>query len=298
LTTTISSTTSVDAKSKIAARIDARSLYVGKTTEIRVPRHDTPQRLPAEPPRDALARDEALLDQVQSGGAWLQRAYIPSAPAVVVGLGMRHRLPEVIDLERCEAAGVQVLERRAGGGAVLVDASVVCGAICAPLPSARIGDDLTQSYRWLGERFAEGLRRMGVADARRVEVAEARADVERLKGEQAARSKLLLRACYGALSPHEVVAGGRAAKIVGLAQVRRRHAVLFQFGILLQDQSPLADFLRVADEAGREQLRAALRRRTVGLAQLVEPSTLKQKIARLSVFAAASAAWDATPCGR
>jgi lipoate-protein ligase A len=261
-----------------------------------VPRHDTSQRLPAEPPREALARDEALLDQVQAGGPWLQRSYIPAAPAVVVGLGMRHRLGEVVDLARCAAAGVAVLERRAGGDAVLVDQNMVCGAICVPLPHARIGDDLTESYRWLGERCVADLRALGVSEPRRVEVAEARAAVQHLKSRQDAVAQLLLQACYGALSPHEVVVGDPAAKLVGLAQVRRRHAVLFQFGILLQDQSPLADFLRVPDEAGREQLRAALERRTVGLARLVEPATLMHTLARLSVSGVASAASDATPC--
>jgi lipoate---protein ligase len=293
--TTISSTTSVEAKSRMAARMDARSLYVGKTTEIRVPRHATPQRLPAEAPREALARDESLLEQVQPGGAWLRRVYVASSPAVVIGLGMRHRLADVVDLERCQAVGVDVLERRAGGGAVLVDENMVCGAVCVPLPRPWLADDLTESYRWLGERFVDGLRALGVPRVRRVEVGEARGDVERLKSGRDALSSLLLRACYGALSPHEVVAGEQAGKIVGLAQVRRRHAVLFQFGILLQDQSPLADLLNVPDESTRELLRNGLRRRTVGLAQYVDPSTLMEKSARLSAFAAPSATWDATP---
>jgi hypothetical protein len=56
--------------------------------------------------------------------------------------------------------------------------------------------------------------------------------------------------------------------LVGLAQIRRRHAALFQFGILLHEQSPLADFLNVPDEPTREQLRAELQRRTIGLDQL------------------------------
>src|SRR5882762_10500506 len=66
-TTTISSTTSVEAKSTIAARIESRSLYVGKTTEMRLPRQDTSMSLPAEHPRDALFRDEALLDALLPG---------------------------------------------------------------------------------------------------------------------------------------------------------------------------------------------------------------------------------------
>src|SRR5258708_15627333 len=89
LTTMISSTTSVDAKSRMAARIDSRSLYVGKTTDMRLPRHDTPPSLPAEQPREALARDESLLDEVRPGGPQLERWYVAASAAVVVGLGLR-----------------------------------------------------------------------------------------------------------------------------------------------------------------------------------------------------------------
>jgi hypothetical protein len=47
--------------------------------------------------------------------------------------------------------------------------------------------------------------------------------------------------------------------------VRRRHAALFQVGILLRDQSGLADLMRAPDEGSREMLRQALRRRSFGL---------------------------------
>jgi lipoate-protein ligase A len=254
----------------MAARIDSRSLYVGNTTEMRLPRHDTSDRLPAERPSEALERDEALLDSVQPDGPVLERWYVAAAPAVVVGLGLRHRVAEVVDLARCAAAGVDVVHRRAGGGAVLVEPEVMlCGAICLALPHPLVGDDVTASYRWLGERLAARLAGLGVDDVRRVEVDEARADVAALKARDDPVSRLLLATCYGALSPHEVVIGN--AKLVGLAQVRRRHAALFQIGILLQDQSPLADLLAVADAGTRESLRTALRQRTVGLAQRLQP---------------------------
>src|SRR5205814_3161904 len=118
LITRISSTTSVAAKSRMAARIESRSLYVGRTTEMRLPRHDTPLRLSAEPPAQAIAADEALLDAITDFP--LERWWIPSVPAVVVGLGLHQRLTSVIDLDRCRSAGVEVLTRRAGGGAVLL----------------------------------------------------------------------------------------------------------------------------------------------------------------------------------
>jgi len=84
----------------------------------------------------------------------------------------------------------------------------------------------------------------------------------------------LLATCYGALSPHEIVVDTAhgAAKLVGLAQVRRRDAALFQFCVLLRDQSPLADYLRGASEPDREALRQALRQRTVGLESLTPRS--------------------------
>jgi len=232
------------------------------------PRHDTSLSLPAEDPRAALARDEALLGAVQPGGPFLERWYVADSPAVVVGLGLGQRLSEVVDRQRCEAAGVDVLQRRAGGGAVFVDrGSMLCGAICVPLPHVLVGDDLTASYRWLGEHLLERLG-VGVLGGRRVGVDEARADVGRLKSHGDELSRLLLKTCYGSLSPHEVVVG--SAKLVGLAQVRRRHAALFQIGVLLQDQSPLADWLVVRDEGTREALKAALRHRTIGLGQLLD----------------------------
>src|SRR5438309_3978845 len=287
LTTRISSITPVPAKSIIAPRMESRSLYVGNTTEMRLPRHDTSLSLPAEQPREALARDEALLEQIDSGSSArpLVRWWVAASPAVVVGLGLSHRLDSVVDLERCRGAGVAVLQRKAGGGALLLDAHMLCGAIC--LPTSAVSADLTASYRWLGERLASALRTTGVPDARRVEVIEARADVAELRRRDDPIARLLLSTCYGALSPHEVIAN-RTRKLVGLAQVRRRHAALFQFGILLRDQSPLADYLRIPDEAARTQLSLELQARTVGLESLTPRSA--------SEVAAAVA--GATPCAQ
>ena len=230
--------------------------------------------LPAEHPHEALQRDEALLDTLTPGSATTVRWWVAASPAVVIGLGLRQRRHEIVDLARCSTAGVAILERRAGGGAVLVDTHMLCGAIA--LPRALVADDVTESYRWLGDLLLAKLRALGLAGAHRVEVAEARADVATLKAHEDAVSQVLLSACYGALSPHEIAIG--SAKLVGLAQVRRRHAVLFQFGILRRDQSGLADYLQVPDEATRAKVRDALRRRTVGLESLaVEPDQLAQR---------------------
>jgi lipoate-protein ligase A len=229
---------------------------------MRLPRHDTPQSLPAESPAAALAADEALL---QSAAQSRLRLWIASSTAVVVGLGLHHRLASVVDGERCARAGAQVLRRRAGGGAVLLDEHVLCGAIARPIVEA--GRDVTESYRWLAELLLTALE---VPGARRVEVDEARHDVTARRASHNPVSNHLLTTCYGGLSPHEIVVDGK--KLVGLAQIRRRDAALFQFGILLRDQSSLAAYLRVPDEGTRAALRQALKERSVGLTAVTDRS--------------------------
>jgi lipoate-protein ligase A len=184
-----------------------------------------------------------------------------SSAAVVVGIGLHHRLGAIVDLGRCERDGLKVLKRSAGGGALLLDEHMLCGAIA--IPTADLAThDVTESYRWLADLLLEAL---AIPAARRVGVAEARHDITNLREEQDRNpvSHALLATCYGALSPHEIVVDSK--KLVGLAQIRRRQAALFQFGILLRDQSRLADYLSVPDEPTRERLREALKARTIGL---------------------------------
>src|SRR5437868_12625204 len=122
---------------------------------MRLPFHDTLLSLPAEPPAQAIAADEALLDVVRSTGEPQERWWMPASAAVVVGLGQQHRLSSIVDLDRCRAAGVSVLTRRAGGGALLLE-NMVCGAIA--VPAATIPNDVTESYRWLADQLVHDLR--------------------------------------------------------------------------------------------------------------------------------------------
>jgi len=80
----------------------------------------------------------------------------------------------------------------------------------------------TDAYRPLGEAIQSALAGLGV-DCRTVTVDEAR-------GMDDARKAAARRACWAGLSPYELVLGdGR--KLVGLAQRRRRRAVLHQIAI-------------------------------------------------------------------
>lgn len=228
-----------------------------------------------------LEADERLLDALDPNGPIQVRWYVPASPALVLGFSQRTRQADLLDTARCAAAGVAILERRAGGGLVLLDDGMLCLALALPRHDPRWAEDLTASYRWLGDALAAGLRTLGVADARRVEVGEARQDVAALRADDSPTAHLLLSGCFAALSPHEVVVGpaeaANPAKLVGLAQVRRRQGALFQAGLLLRDQRRLANYVRATDPT-RQAFTAALRQRTVGLDTLLPAQALPEWI--------------------
>jgi lipoate-protein ligase A len=147
---------------------------------------------------------------------------------------------------------VPVLRRASGGGPVLWDAGLLSLDVALPRGHRLAPDDVVAAYEWLGRAAADGLRRLGIP-AEVVGIAEARA---------APPHRLAARACFGALSPFEVVAGGR--KVVGLAQVRRRSGALLQAGFALRlDAGRLAALLDLGSE--REAFATALRDRAAGL---------------------------------
>lgn len=207
-----------------------------------------------------LAADAALLAEGGASGVASVRWYLPSKPALVLGFAQRLRASELVDTGRCEAAGVEVVARTAGGGLVLLDDGLLCLTVALPLPHPLAGDDLTRSYAWLGSAISDGLHDLGV-ESRVVSIAEARQVSAEL------RDPLLRATCYAGVSPFEVLVG--SAKLAGLAQVRRRDVALYQAGIQLRDQSALADLVRCVDDSERSQYRSALRTRTVGLRGLL-----------------------------
>lgn len=177
-------------------------------------------------------------------------------PVLVAGRGVR---PAEINEAACRAAGIAVLHRRSGGGPVLWDAGLIACDVVLP-PGHPLADrDVTRAYAWLGEAVAAALAGLGVP-ATAIGLAAARA----AQANSDPTSRLAARACFGGISPFEVL-DPEGRKLVGLAQARRAAGSIFQCGIALSfDQRGLAAALG-RDAADTAALAAALAARVAAL---------------------------------
>jgi lipoate-protein ligase A len=225
-------------------------------TWLRLPLRRAPQRY-------HLALTEALLDSA-AGRPPLLSWQIAEPAALVIGISQQ---PSDLDAAACQAAGVAIYRRAAGGTAVLAGPDLLSLDVILPPGHALAGHDIVEAYRWFGELWAETLQSLGIA-ARTIPPAEAHAPRTRRFLAQAERLEQLIRqSCYGAVSPYEVCVNGR--KVLGLDQVRRRVGFLFQGGLLLRwNPEQLAALLAALPEE-RPALAAGLRKRAVGLEELL-----------------------------
>jgi len=153
-------------------------------------------------------------------------------PALVLGSGQ----PDSdVDAAAAVAAGVDIVRRRSGGSAVLVEEATVVWvdlivAAGDPLWDADVG---TAAW-WVGDAWATSLDQVGAGPAQ----------VWRGPMRPSAWSR---RVCFAGLGPGEVVVGGQ--KVVGVSQRRTSRAALFQTAVLLQwDPAALLALLDLGDE--------------------------------------------------
>lgn len=167
------------------------------------------------------------------------RLWTYAAPGIVLGCAQASLR------ERLAGCTTPFAQRDSGGGAVLTGPWMLSASIVLPAGHALVGTGTVSSYRWLGVLHAGLLRDLGIG-AYAVPPEEARL---------ALPADALKWACFGGLSPWEVVVGQR--KIVGLAQVRRRTGVLLTSGTLIAPPEwPLLCGALGGDPADADRLRA------------------------------------------
>ena len=135
-------------------------------------------------------------------------------PALVLGSTQ----PEAdADGAALEAAGVALVRRRSGGGAVLLEpAGSTWVDVVLPHGDRLWSDDVGVAFHWLGRAWARALADLGVA-------AEAHEGPLRT-------SRWSRLVCFAGLGPGEVTVEG--AKVVGIAQRRTRVGARFQCALL------------------------------------------------------------------
>jgi lipoate-protein ligase A len=153
-----------------------------------------------------------------------------TAPAVV--LGSTQRL-EVVDAGRAAVAGVDVVRRRGGGGAVLVGPGEIAWVdVFVPAGDELWSADVAVAFHWLGAAWTAALADVGV-------------DATWHDGTQCTTTWSRL-VCFAGLGAGEVSVDGR--KVVGLSQRRSRAGLLFLCAALLRwTPAALVDLLALSD---------------------------------------------------
>lgn len=133
----------------------------------------------------------------------------PTDAAIVLG---SRQTPDLLDADACRAAGLGIVRRRSGGGAVVLrpDAVVWVDAVMA---HGVAPDDVRGSMVWIGERWAEVLAGRVAGDL----------TVHRGGMVCTPWSDLV---CFAGVGPGEVLVDGR--KFLGLSQRRTRHGIRVQ----------------------------------------------------------------------
>lgn len=152
----------------------------------------------------------------------------PDRPALVLGSAQRDT---DVDHAAADTAGVEVVRRRSGGGAVLlVPGDVLWVDVLIPGGDPLWDDDVGRAFLWLGRAWAAALRSLGI-DAR-------------VHDGAMARSPWSGSVCFAGLGPGEVTVAGR--KVVGISQRRTKAGARFQCAALsVWDPAAIAELLAV-----------------------------------------------------
>lgn len=177
----------------------------------------------------------------QSGGGLVRTARLmePTDSALVLGSSQASTTADAL---ACAGANVDVVRRRSGGGAVLVQPGAQLWVdLLLPAGDPLADDDVGRAAWWVGEAWAAALHEVGLSPARV------------WKGPMLRRPWSCL-VCFALVGAGEVTVPN-GAKVVGISQRRTRLGALFQCSCLLRWQpEELTALLALSTE---ERARAA-----------------------------------------
>jgi lipoate-protein ligase A len=174
-----------------------------------------------------------------AGRRILCRCEVTGAPALVLGSGQRH---DDVDPAAVARAGVDVVRRGSGGGAVLVaPGGQLWLDTWVPRRDQLWHEDVVRAAWWLGDVWAAALQRLGAPEPA-------------VHRGRAVRSAWSERVCFAGVGPGEVSVEGR--KVVGLSQ-RRTRAGVRTSSVVLGRWEP-ASLLSLFDLDDDERNRAGL----------------------------------------
>lgn len=156
--------------------------------------------------------------------------YDVTRPTLVLGSSQSD---DAVDWERVRERGVDVVRRRSGGSAVLVEpGAAVWVDVTIPAGDRWWDHDVGRAFYWLGAVWAEVLIAGGV--------------LARWHDGAMQRTPWSPWVCFAGLGPGEVTVGGR--KVVGLSQRRTREGALFQCSAALRwEPERLLELLALGD---------------------------------------------------
>lgn len=195
-----------------------------------------------------MAIDAALLDEVDRGRETrtILRLYQWLRPTM--SLGRNQRIEKAVDIDYCNANGIDIVYRPTGGRAVLHDDELTYAVISND--SSCFGDTIYGNYKRVSEALCLGYKKLGVAailapDTQKPDSSENDGDPP----------------CFVSPSRYELMVDGR--KIVGSAQRRVRSSFLQHGSMPITfDYEALASGTRVRDTA-------SLKREMAGMAEFL-----------------------------
>jgi lipoate-protein ligase A len=195
-----------------------------------------------------MAIDEAILDEhIQGGVPPTLRIYQWDPPAL--SLGYNQRIERDVDIAKCQEAGVEVVRRITGGGAVLHARELTYSIVSAV--DDGIPESVAGSYRFLSQGLIASYKILGL-------------DVELKPGRNMTRST----ACFSVATLADLTYQGK--KLAGSAQARRGNALLQHGSLPIHSHADdLFSLLRFPSEMFRHKARSLYNKQMLTLDDVI-----------------------------